>query len=233
MKDQLKLANLNDLRIFNPNVSYRNTDNFNARDKTIINSNVVVELAMAKARNATDTPFQPKKLKQNFSTIKKFSTEDPEDFYPKLRDLLLNCGVVLVALPNLKNARLNGATKKFKNGSVMLLITDKNKKSDIFWFSLIHELGHIYEEDFNADHTDKENYEIKEKRADDFASEFFIPKDKYDVFVSRNDFSANSVKKFAHDLGINPSIVVGRLQNDEIIGRDYLNRLRTSYEIIV
>jgi len=67
---------------------------------------------------------------------------------------------------------LNGATKRFKNGSVLLMVTDRNQNADVFWFSLIHELGHIYNEDFYSDFEDEEDYQQKEKRADEFASRF-------------------------------------------------------------
>jgi Zn-dependent peptidase ImmA (M78 family) len=86
---------------------------------------------------------------------------------------LLECGIVLVALPNLRNANINGATKKFKNGSVMLLITDRNKNSDIFLFSIMHEISHIIDGDFYSNFKDDNDYVKKESKADRFASNFF------------------------------------------------------------
>lgn len=231
LRQLLNLSSLSNLYDFNSAVSYRNTKGFS--EQSIINSNVMLELAMNKARNATDNKYTKVKLEAVLPRIKKMSLESPEAFYPELKELLLNCGIILVGLPNLKNANLNGATKRFKNGSVLLLITDRNKSSDIFWFSLVHELGHIYFNDFYSDYEDQEKYLLKEKRADKFASEFFIPENFYSEFIANKNYDKNSVQKFADKLGINPSLVVGRLQREKIVQYNELNELKTSYSIVM
>lgn len=76
----------------------------------------MLEIASNQARNLSDSRLDKKKLKESLPDIRKMTLQDPETFYPILKDSLLECGVILVALPNLKNAYLNGATKKFKNG---------------------------------------------------------------------------------------------------------------------
>lgn len=229
LRKLLNVANLSLLSKFNALVSYRNTKGFS--EKTIVNSNVMLEIAMNKARNVTSNKYQKNKLEYYLPQIKKLSLEKAEIFYPRLKEILLECGIVLVALPMLKNASLNGATKKFKNGSVMLLITDRNKKSDIFWFTLIHELGHIYNEDFYSNYSDSEAYQAKEKRANKFASDFFIPEKIYQDFVSRNNFTSESIVDFANKLGILPGMVVGRLQKEKYINYNKLNFLKSGYTI--
>ncbi|GAQ01576.1 HigA family addiction module antidote protein [Companilactobacillus farciminis] len=229
LRKLLNIADLSSLSKFNALVSYRNTKGFS--EKTIVNSNVMLEIAMNKARNATSNKYQKSKLEHYLPQIKKLSLEKAETFYPRLKEILLECGIVLVALPMLKNASLNGATKKFKNGSVMLLITDRNKKSDIFWFTLIHELGHIYCEDFYSNYSDSEAYRTKEERADKFASDFFIPEKTYQNFVSKNNFTSESILDFASELGILPGIVVGRLQKEKYIDYNKLNFLKSAYTI--
>nr|WP_153384737.1 HigA family addiction module antitoxin [Companilactobacillus halodurans] len=229
LRKLLKLSNLTILEKFNSVVSYRNSKDF--ATKSIINSNVMLELAINKARNVTDNKYDKVKLKKYLPDIREMSLERPESFYKNLKKILLDCGIVLIPLAKLPNSNLNGATKKFRNGSVLLLITDKNKWSDIFWFSLVHELGHIYYGDFYSDSEKGKEYENKEQKADKFALDFFIPQNQYDDFVQGNDFSYDSVKKFAEQLKISPSIIVGRLQYDKYIGYQSLNGLRESYFI--
>lgn len=233
LRKLLKVSDLSSLYEFNSSVSYRNTQDFS--EKSIVNSNVMLELAIDEARNATDNKYRKDKLEQALPLIKRMSLEKPEVFYPDLEELLLDCGIVLVALPKLTNANLNGATKKFKNGSVLLLITDRNKKSDIFWFSLIHELGHIYNNDFYSDYTDKDQYEMKEKKADKFALDFYISQSSYDDFVNKGDFSKDAIVKFASDSKILPSILIGRLQNDNYVSyrNKTLNDMKASYSIVL
>lgn len=232
LRKLLKISSLSQLLTFNAAVSYRrsHTDN---EEKSIACSNAMLDLATERARNVTDNKFNKEKLEHSFSKIKQLSLEMPEEFYPKLVQLLIECGIVLEVLPMLKGARLNGATKKFKNGSVLLLVTDKNKYADVFWFTLIHELGHIYYEDFYSDYDNNDEYLRKEAKADEFASEFFIPKVQFDEFVSQNYFTANSIRDFSNKLKIDPGILVGRLQKRGLIDYSEFHSLRTKYRISV
>jgi len=231
LRQILNVSSLSNLYKFNSSVSYRNTGGFSK--KSIINSNIMLELATNEARNGTDIKYTKSKLDEILPAIRKMSLEPSEKFYPEIKEMLLECGIVLIGLPNLKNANLNGATKKFKNGSILLLITDKNKSSDIFWFSLIHELGHIYFNDFYSNFENKEEYLRKEERANKFAANFFIPKDIYADFISDGDYSRKSIQKFSERMGIDPSIVVGRLQKEKYIEYSRLNNLKINYSIIL
>lgn len=230
LRKLLNYSNLSKLFEFNPAVSYRRSESKN-EEKSIVCSNVMLELAANDARNKTSNKFNKLKLNQKLDTIKSMTVQDPKVFYPKLKDTLLDCGIVLEAFPNLPGARLNGAIKKFKNGSILLLITDKNKFSDIFWFSFVHELGHIYNEDFYSNYKDKEKYNLKEKQADEFAENFFISKNKYCEFLNKKAFDADSIKKFSEESNISPGIVVGRLQSDGIIKYSALNSLKDEYKV--
>lgn len=228
LRNLLNISSLTLLSEFNPLVSYRHNQKFT--DSSIINSNIMLELATNKARNTSTTKFSKDKLINKLPEIKKMTLQDPSVFYPQLTKILLDCGIILVALPKLKNAGLNGATKKFKSGSVLLLITDKDKKEDIFWFSLIHELGHVYNKDFISNSDDPEKYYEKEQLADNFAKNFLIPQKSYEQFIQKNTFTQDSITEFANHLGISRGIVVGRLQSDGKIDYSEFNYLRDSYE---
>lgn len=229
LRKLLNVVNLTFLAEFNANVSYRNTQEF--KETSIINSNVMLELANNEARNKTQNKYDKRKLESRLPEIKKMTFQKPNDFLPKLTELLLEAGIVLVLLPNLSKTNLNGAVKRFKNGSVMLLVTDRYKQADIFWFSLLHELGHIYNHDFNSDYKDEKTYNELEKRADEFAQEYFIPKDIYQKFVESNRFNRYSIESVADKCGIDSGIVVGRLQHEGLIGRNKFNDLRITYDL--
>ena len=228
LRTVLKVADLTLLDTFNYSVSYRNTKEF--EKKSILNSNIMLELATSFARKGTENKFDKDKLKAAIPTIRKMTTTDPEVFYNELKSLLLDCGIVLVGLPALKNANLQGAIKKFKNESVLLLITDRNKNSDIFWFSLFHELGHALKEEFYTDSDDNDKYKEREKAADEFAMDTLIPKSSYLEFLNKNDFSKSSVQSFSKEIEIHPSIVIGRLQNDKLLNYNQLSDLKVRYD---
>lgn len=222
------VSNLTRLSEFDTAVSYRIRS---VDEKAIVNSNVMLELAMNQARNATSNKYNRKKLEDALPVIHQMITEDPSVFYEKIQQLLIECGIVLVALPNFSGAQLHGATKKFKNGSVLLLITDRQKKADIFWFSLIHELAHIYNEDFYSNVENQDEYQHKEELADKFASNFLIPDIDYEKFISAKNFTEDSIVGFANQIDVLPGIVLGRLQKDQLIGYDELNHLMVRYKI--
>lgn len=230
LRKLFKIASLTQLRTFDSAVSYRRST-FDSEEKSIVCSNAMLNLATNLARHATDNKYSKEKLEQALPTIKIMSLDSPEHFYPKLVAVLATCGIVLEALPMLPGARLNGATKRFKNGSVLLLVTDKNRYADIFWFSLMHELGHIYYQDFHSDYEDKAAYLKKEEQADRFASEFYVPSVKFTEFVSKHEFTRQSICAFSRELNIDPGMLVGRLQKHELIDYSHFNELRTKYEM--
>lgn len=232
LRKLLKVSSLSQLLTFNATVSYRRSQSGN-EEKSIACSNAMLDLATERARNVTDNKYNKELLIQSFPKIKQLSLEKPENFYPVLVELLIKCGIVLEVLPMLKGARLNGATRKFKNGSVLLLVTDKNKYADVFWFTLIHELGHIYYEDFYSNGEDHDEYLDKEAKADKFASAFFIPKARFAEFVAQKKFTEAAIRDFSNELNIDPGILVGRLQTNKLIAYYEFNSLRTKYQISV
>ena len=192
----------------------------------------MLELASKKARDTTTTKLNRKKLERSLPALRKLTRQDPEIFPQRLYDILLDCGVVLVGLPALPNANLNGATKKFSNGSALLLLTDRNKASDIFWFSLFHEIGHILENDFSSDEGNSESYLRSEEEADQFAKDFLIRPEDYQAFVEKGNFDKTDILRFSEEIDIHPSVVLGRLQNEGILGFDRFRELKENYYFI-
>ena len=226
----LGVASLENLTHFNHLVSYRNTREFTT--KSIVNSNIMLELASKKARDTTTTKLNRKKLERNLSALRKLTRQDLEVFPQRLYDILLDCGVVLVGLPALPNANLNGATKKFSNGSALLLLTDRNKVSDIFWFSLFHEIGHILENEFSSDDENSEAYRRSEERADQFAKDLLIRPEDYQTFIKKGNFDKSDILDFAEEIDIHPSVVLGRLQNEGILSFDRFRELKEKYYFV-
>ncbi|MBN1902402.1 hypothetical protein JW926_13840 [Candidatus Sumerlaeota bacterium] len=69
-----------------------------------------------------------------------------------------------------------------------------------------------------------------EKRADQFAEDLLMPLHEYKQFISAGNFYPDDIRAFAQRIGIDPGIVVGRLQNDGYIKREWHNDLRTRYK---
>ncbi|GAB2025138.1 hypothetical protein OfM1_12090 [Lactovum odontotermitis] len=50
-----------------------------------------------------------------------------------------------------------------------------------------------------------------------FAENFLIPGNEYLTFQRKSDYTREAILKFSNEMKIRPSIVLGRLQNDELM----------------
>lgn len=206
------------------------------KDETIENivcRNVWVSLAVNIAKKQTVNDFNEEKLLSYIDTFRTFTTTSPEYFYPKLKDMLSECGVSLVILPTLKNSNINGVVKWLDSSKVMMALNTRGAYNDKFWFSFFHELKHVLQKAKRKMIIGEENcipnYEIiLEYEADLFAKEILIPTNEFDKLYF---FDEKSIIEFAKKVNIHPGIVVGRLQKENKIPFSHLNRLKEKYEI--
>lgn len=177
--------------------------------------------------------YDDKKLKDSAEILRAQTMERPEIFDPKIKDILAGCGVAFVVTPSLKNAPINGAARWMTTDKALIQLSIRYSYSDIFWFTLFHEIGHILHDgkkDFSIDMARLNGEDEKEIFADQFASDALINKQAYQEFVAMNKFDAMSVKAFASEQRVHPGIVVGRLQHDKHIGYQQLHSLRDRFK---
>ena len=116
----------------------------------------------------------------------------------------------------------------------MVQLSIRGRYHDIFWFTLFHELGHVLlhgrrEVFVNFERPKSGTHKGVEEEADQFASDALIPATSYARYlaaVAGNHVSEAGVRAFAEQLGVHPSIVVGRLQHDGKLPPSHLNGLR-------
>lgn len=184
--------------------------------------------AKLKARNIETSPININNLINLIPEMKALTILSPEEFCPTLKSMLADCGIALIFLPHLKGSFLQGAS--FIDGNKIVVgLTTRGKDADKFWFSFFHELAHIILGHIGnyGGISDKE-----EKEADEWSRDTLISKDEFNTFTSKNNYSKDSVRKYAKNLGIAPGILVGRLQNEGFIKYNMLNDLKVHYEII-
>lgn len=174
-------------------------------------------------------PINIKELIASIPDIRRMTLENPDEFCPAIKALLANCGIALVFLPHLKGSFLHGAT--FHSGNKIVIgITARGKDSDKFWFSLFHELAHVA-----LGHVGKAGgtTDYDESEANRWAENALIDQEAYKEFCAKGDYTERNVIAFANDMGIDPGIVVGRLQNEGRIKHNMLNGLKMQFEIAV
>lgn len=217
-----KFLNVSTLSVFSRRdmaVSFRSAGEMSQAN--IVKANVMVQIAV----NECLTEEAPKYNKKAFIKAIDYAlslTKEHDNFYPLIKQAFQDAGVFLVILPNLPGSKINGAAKKIGN-NIMLMVNDRRMYSDTFWFTLLHEVGHILNEDYGISFEEESGN--KEKNADQYAEDALLDPEKYTFFIQQNDFSCDSIITFANSINRDPGIVLGRLQND---GHVHYNNRETS-----
>lgn len=133
--------------------------------------------------------------------------------------LLKEAGIVLVAERQIAGLAIDGAAF-LDEGLPIIGLTIRKDDIGNFWFSLLHEVGHVvlhrltglsngFFDQFEAQAVDEQ-----EAEADAFASNMLIPEERWRRSTARIAKSPQVIEKFANELGVHPAIVFGRIQKE-------------------
>lgn len=185
---------------------------------------------------ATDTAdFDRTKLLRCLPDIRAMTTQPPTIFGPVLHDQLAACGVAFFIQNSLPKTGVHGATFWPTLKKAVLVLTIRGAWADIFWFNLFHELGHLVlhgkNRTFLENNSPEPDVRELELAADAFAADQLIPAIDFEAFIGQASgrFSNAAVRTFAESIGIDPGIVVGRLQHQKLVQPQVLNGLRSQY----
>ncbi len=164
--------------------------------------------------------FNKEKLEQSITELRDLTNViEPNELIKKITSVLADCGVVLALVPTFPKSYTTGATFWIGKNKAVIMMSLRGAWSDIFWFSLFHEIGHILLHDKRVTFLESgkldPQYKKQEEEADTFSQKSLIPAEPYSTFVRENNFSSSSIKQFAEQIGIFPGIVTGRLQHDK------------------
>ena len=150
--------------------------------------------------------------------IKELSILPQEQFITKLQEYFSSCGIAFVIAPAFKGAPVQGYIKTAQDGKTTICMTFRQKRADIFWFTLFHEIAHFINGDSKQKFIDFESTEnSRELKADIFAQNSLIDKEAYQNFVNEQNFSLSSIKDFSKKQNILPTILIGRMQKDSYL----------------
>jgi len=134
--------------------------------------------------------------------------------------LLLSKGIILVTEKHLSGTYLDGGAMLDPDGRPIIGLTLRFDRLDNFWFVLLHELGHVFlhlidglRYDF-FDEQDTTGDDKIEREADVFAFDSLVPEAKWDECLSRFALSEEAVQIDAKNLGIDASIIAGRIRKE-------------------
>lgn len=152
--------------------------------------------------------------------------------------ILAEFGIRLVVVEHLKGTHLDGAAILYSESKPVISISMRYGRLDYFWFTLIHELAHIYHGDGTKCDIDieKKTDDEVELLANNFAASTLIPSEQMKSFMQRTTpiYSTTRIVNFANRMGVHPAIVIGQLkfyEDKDIIGWDRFSRLHNRVEV--
>lgn len=155
-------------------------------------------------------------LRSNISNIKKMMFGNISDGIQEIQNILAECGIAFQVVRNFRGAPVQGFIKESLDGRLILCLTIRGKRADRFWFTLFHEIAHILNGDYKMRFVDFDSVQSKaEQIADQYACDTLINPESYRKFILSKDCTSwDSIEAFAEAVGVQPFIVLGRLQND-------------------
>jgi HTH-type transcriptional regulator/antitoxin HigA len=138
----------------------------------------------------------------------------------RARSLLAEKGIVLIIERHLPGSYLDGAAMLGDDETPVIGLTLRYDRLDNFWFVLLHELGHVYLHLFDGlrfDFFDEESGnggDAIETAADKFALDALIPEESWNHCLSRFALSEEAVRIDAEAIGVDPSIIAGRIRKE-------------------
>ena len=154
--------------------------------------------------------------------------------------ILADFGVRFMVIEHLPRTRIDGAAFWLNHDSPAVAVSIRLDRIDSFWFTLFHELGHIFYrhsqsvDDGIAGDGPSSCGELTdpERMANEFARDHLVPAREIDSFIARVRplYSRARINQFANRVKIHPGIIIGQLQRrDEIKysqGREMLVKIR-------
>lgn len=178
--------------------------------------------------------YDESRFKAALQEIRSLTILSPQEFQPRLTELLHQAGVALVLVPALPRAGVSGVARWLNAHRPLIQLSLYGKTNDRFWFTLFHEAAHILLHSkekkavFLDDPGNGESDSPLEKEANNWARDFLIPRDKASglVEIPKNKVA---VRVLAAELGVHPGIVVGRLQYEGLIPMTWMNDLKDGF----
>ena len=133
-----------------------------------------------------------------------------------LATLQQQCAQVGVAVEfqlEIKGSRANGAARWLNATLAMIVLSDRYRYHDIFWFSFFHEAAHLLlhpkRRTFVHAEGRGDNVDGQEAAADEYAAQILVPPTYSENLTEKT--TVDQARRIAQKIGVHPGIVAGHL----------------------
>jgi addiction module HigA family antidote len=187
------------------------------------------------AQKVDCSPFDEGVFTGALQELRSFTSKEPAQFVPALREQCAAGGVAVVFVPPLAGVRAYGVTRWLHSTKALVQLSLRGKTDDHLWFTFFHEAGHVLKHGKRAVFVEDGDERVaardpREAEADAFACDLLIPPADYERFCANDDFSIAAIRRFASRIGIAPGIVAGRLQHERKVPFSRGNQLKRRFD---
>ena len=212
-----------------PQCAFRQSQVFKSNPKAV---SAWLREGEIRASEISCEPYNKNTFKGNLFQIRNLTGKKPDVFEPELKRLCAEAGIAVVFVREIPGVRVSGVSRWLGTNKALIQLTIRYKTDDQLWFTFFHEASHILlhgkKQVFIDDN--KNANDRMEQEANKLCSSLLIPHEEYEHFSKATSFSKRSIKEFAKNIGIAPSIVLGRLQHDDKVPYDRYYDLKMKLE---
>lgn len=210
---------------------------FRASEGDIVHNYLKAWVVLAKkiASSKSVGTYNQEKLTEFAKTIKGFSSD--VNGIKKVIQQLNKLGVRVVFLPHFSKTRVDGAACWLDKKKPLIVMSLRYQRVDNFYFTLLHEIGHIILHSSSDDHEacfiddiHSPSKDEKEKDANKFAVRNLGLEGVASGFKFQ-EITPKILNKKSEELGIHASILIGHLQYASILNYSAYQRFLNKYKV--
>ena len=189
-----------------------------------------LRLGELEAERVECADYDAARFRQALNRVRTLTAAPTDATFTQTEDLCKEAGVALAIVRPLPKTALSGVARWLTPRKALIQLTARHMSDDQLWFSFFHEAAHLLlhsKKDVFVHEGSGASSRI-EIEANEWASNFLVPRQHWDEFVDSSAFTRSDVSRFAEEQGIAPGIVVGRLQYEKRLPWSHLNDLKAS-----
>ena len=210
----------------------------------MLNLMVWIQIGLKKAREVKTEEYNKEIVLREITNIRKLTLmEDQTKAREELKKICSKCGIIINFEKSMPNTAIYGIAKWLDSNTPFIQVSDRGKNVATFWFTFMHELGHIVngrkkicflDMEKNEIENDEDKQflkEIEEVKANYFSRNSFIPDKEYKKFIQTledKEIEEKDIINFARYLKIAPCIVAGRIKFEQ---KKYDDKVLNSFTI--
>lgn len=173
-----------------------------------------LRLAETQASDLIDTAavFDASRLRRVGHDLPRLTRKPIDEGFQAAQAALLTAGVALVFVPEIRNTRISGVSR-WIGSHPMIAVTSRYKFFDSFWFTLLHEVGHLLlhpKRGTYIDYTGKatDDADLLESAASDYAQATIVPREHLARVVKAE--TVDELVAIADELQVSPGVLAGQ-----------------------